>query len=175
MEKGSPVFQGSDVSKGIDKYYEKFGETFKTFARVQDEVELKQIKVVSSSEQELPVINHGEDLKIQFVLRMPSVYSKAAIGFTVFDKEQRPVGILLTEDPVPEKCITAAGDNFIEINSTLNAPRINLSKGIYSLTFFVSETISSKPIVRLQSVVFFQVISKRDVWPPIEFECEWGS
>ena len=58
-------------------------------------------------------------------------------------------------------------DAFIEIE------KINLSKGLYSLSFFMSEALNVNPIIRLESVANFQVSSENDIWPPIEFNGEW--
>ncbi len=174
MDKGRCVYQGTNVSIGIDKYYEKFGSKITSFQRSTDEAELKEISIKSAVNQDFPVINHGEDLCISFKLKVLKRYRGAFIGFTIHDKEQRPIGILLSKETIPAESIDEIDAEYVEISACLKSPRINLSKGIYSITFFASETISSKPIIRLQSVLVFQVISERDVWPPIEFQCSWN-
>lgn len=173
MENGLPIFNGSNVSKGIDIYYSKFASGFKHFQRNMDEAELLDINIKSQEDSEVPVINHGSDLIIGFRLRLLRQVRNASIGFTVYDKEQRPIGILLNSEGTPPECITDLDENFVEINASLKSSKINLSKGVYSLTLFVSESLQSKPILRLHSVIYFQVVSERDVWPPIEFECSW--
>lgn len=173
MDHGVSVYQGTDVSKGIDKYYEKFGSKIKSFQRATDEVELKRISIRNNSGTSLPTINHGEDLLIEFELKIRKQLANAFVGFTISDKEQRPVGLVLSEENVPVKNRVDIDSDYVQMEACLKVPKINLSKGIYSLTLFVSETISSKPILRLQSILVFQVISERDIWPTIEFECAW--
>ena len=173
MENGMPIFNGPDVSKGIDIYYSKFARCFKQFRRYINEAELIEINVKSEQNTEVPIISHGGDLIITFKVKLLRKIKNASVGFTIYDKEQRPIGILLNPQKIPDEFIYDLDDEFVEINASLKSSRINLSKGVYSLTFFVSESLQSKPILRLHSVIYFQVVSERDVWPPIEFECSW--
>ncbi len=173
LDKGRVNFYGSDVGQGIDVYYEKFGTRIKSFERKSGEVVLKFIGLKNKSGQSITAVNHGDDLYIEFRIQILRKYVDAFIGFNVSDKEQRPVGVLFNNKSVPSNYIKNIDASYSEIKGVVKSPKINLSKGIYSLTFFVSETPTSKPLVRLQSVLVFQVVSKRDVWPPIEFESHW--
>jgi hypothetical protein len=96
------------------------------------------------------------------------------VVFTVYDKEQRPIGVCMRETGLTEKNITKKEDGFIFYDAQLIIHRLNLSKGIYSISLSVMEKFRSKPLLRMQSVAMFQVLSKNDVWPPIEFEGTWS-
>jgi lipopolysaccharide transport system ATP-binding protein len=182
MEKGTALFQGNDVSKGIDLYYSEFAEekNVKILYRRGNDAELVELKIMgneNSAEKKanpLITLNHLDDLVVSIILKVRNSITGPNISLTIYDKEERPVGICLNPNELGSGNVFHRDEeyNFYKIN--LRVPRLNLSKGIYSLALTVSEKLHSQPLLRMQSVEKFQVISKNDVWPPIEFEAQWS-
>ena len=173
MEKGRALYFGENVSEGIDKYYRMLGKKDADFVHPESNLDLLKV-TVNKSEEELPIIKRLDDLIVTFDIEINSVYEVAVPSIIIFDYEQKSIGVCFSEEPIAQ-----SGDivdrrlGRTKIGLNVRIPRINLSKGIYYITFVLSETPVSKPVARLNNVKAFQVISKYDVWPPLELEGEW--
>lgn len=179
MEKGRAIFQGNDVSKGIDIYYSKFASKRgkQAIFDTGDDAALMDIQLGNPSESgkdEMFKLNHLDDLVLHVRLRVKQNISNPNLTLTFYDKEQRAVGICMKEEGLNGKHITGKEDEFVFYRVRIILPKVNLSKGLYSISISVMEGFRSKPLLRLESVAVFQVISKHDVWPPIEFNGDWS-
>ena len=136
---------------------------------------LELLKVtINDSDEELPLIKRLDDLIITLDIEINSTFENAVSSITLFDHEQKSVGVCINEDPINgigELLSRHQGKTRIVLN--VKIPRINLSKGVYYITFALSETTVSKPVARLNNIKAFQVTSKHDVWPPLELEGIW--
>jgi lipopolysaccharide transport system ATP-binding protein len=178
LEEGKPVFYGNDVSAGIDTYYSRFAgkDTKKVFDR-GGEASLVEIQTGNETQKDnngIYSINRLEDLVFTITVAVLASKPEPFLTVTVYDKEQRPVGLCQTETGLGEKnIIRKEGDSNI-YRTRLVMPRINLSKGVYWISIALSENKNSRPLLRVQSVCSFQVLSKNDIWPPVEFEGNWS-
>lgn len=177
LENGAAKYCGNNVSFGIDQYYEGFVEKRNNkidFDRGGDaELIAFEFGNTSGNSQNSFSINRLEDVEINIKTKVKKEVGIPCLAVSVFDKEQRPVAICVNENEMGEKNIYHRENGYVYYHTKLIIPRINLSKGIYSFSFSISETFQSKPILRLRSVCEFQVVSKNDVWPPVEFEGKW--
>ncbi len=181
LEKGQSKFFGNDVSKGIDMYYSGFGNSIGNSVQYnrENDAQLLEIIFIGSDESNvndgttLYCIDRLQDLKINLVFKVKNEFKTPSPSVIILDKEQRPVGICQHIEGVNEKNILKEENGYIYFNTILTMPRINLSKGIYLVSFALTEKIDSKPLLRLHAIKKFQVSSKRHVWPPIEFEAIW--
>jgi hypothetical protein len=130
--------------------------------------------MINESEDELPLVKRLDDLVITLCIEINSKFENTVASVIIFDYEQKSVGICMNDNPinsVGEVISRHHGKTRIEIN--VKIPRINLSKGIYYITFTLTETLVSKPVARLNNIKTFQVTSLYDVWPPFELEGVW--
>jgi lipopolysaccharide transport system ATP-binding protein len=173
MEGGVEKYQGPDVSEGIDKYYSSLSGTRTDFIRSDSEIKILKV-TVNNSEEEMPLIKRLDDLNVTLHIEIDSKFEQAVSSITLFDYEQKAIGVCMNEEPinrVGEVMNRQNGKSSIALN--VKIPRINLSKGIYYITFSMAENVRSKPIARLNNIKAFQVSSQRDVWPPLELEGIW--
>jgi lipopolysaccharide transport system ATP-binding protein len=173
MEGGVEKYQGPDVSEGIDKYYSSLSGTRTDFIRSDSEIKILKV-TVNNSEEEMPLIKRLDDLNVTLHIEIDSKFEQAVSSITLFDYEQKAIGVCMNGEPlnrVGEVMNRQNGKSSIALN--VKIPRINLSKGIYYITFSMAEDVRSKPIVRLNNIKAFQVSSQRDVWPPLELEGIW--
>ena len=176
IEKGTALFTGEDVSKGIDHYYKKFeslNQKNVIYDRGGDAVFLG-LYFGKELEHESYCIDRLQDLKMNIKVNVKKHIAHFFIFLTIYDKEQRPIGVCQTIQPFKKVNSNGSDDNFDFYSINLVIPKINLSKGMYSISFSVTEELNIKPILRLQAVKFFQVYSENDIWPPIEFEGHWS-
>ena len=174
LDKGREVYHDTDIAKGIDIYYSTFSR--KEGANILYQREGAELLGVEFAGQkvagEAPVVHRLDDLKIVFNLRVRKTY-KPFVTVTFYDKEQRPVGVCMTDSDLDKRYVVKEDGEFADYKVHLTIPRINLSKGLYSLTLSIGEGFRAKPLLRVQSAASFQVISDNDVWQPIEFEGIW--
>lgn len=173
MEGGREIYKGTDVSEGIDMYYNSLSGTRIDF--ISSDSDIKLLKVtVNNSEEEMPLIKRLDDLIITLLLEIDSKLEHAVVSIVILDFEQKAIGICMNEKPiyhVGEVLNRHNGKSTIAVFVTI--PRVNLSKGIYYITLAMAEKYGKKPIARLNNIKSFQVTSKYDVWPPFELEGIW--
>ena len=81
------------------------------------------------------------------------------IIITMYDKEQREVAMF---DSKFEKSKIEKGHFKVSISHN----NLQLSKGIYSLSLNISKDRTKNPILRINSIILFQVCHERETWSP---------
>jgi lipopolysaccharide transport system ATP-binding protein len=179
LENGKILYDDADVPKGIDMYYSRFASKENSnviFDRGEEAalVSLQFADFTPTENTSIYALNHLEDLQINMLFRVREDISAPFVSLTVYDKEQRPVGVCQNDTGLDAKQIMKKENGYTFYKVRLVLPKINLSKGIYSITLTVNENFRSKPLLRLKSAGTFQVRSKNDIWPPVEFEGKWS-
>lgn len=173
MEGGREMFKGPDVSEGIDKYYSSLSGINCNFMRTDSSVSVQEV-IVNGSVENTPLIKRLDDLQISLTIDLDSKFENAVCSLIILDYEQKAIGVCINEMPVSSVGnIIHKQNGKSRIQLRVFIPRINLSKGLYYLTFSMAERVGSKPIARINNIKSFQVSSVRDVWPPLELEGKW--
>ena len=95
MEKGIAVFQGKEVSKGINAYYNRFNSN--ELNVVFDDGSVRLIKH-SVNKNNNVTLQRGEDLTIAFELELKEKHLDVPLIYIEFrDKEQRPIAGVLNK------------------------------------------------------------------------------
>ncbi|WP_417620292.1 polysaccharide ABC transporter ATP-binding protein [Oceanihabitans sediminis] len=167
MERGKSQFQGADVGKAIDLYYTYFADNDSNVVFTDGSIELEKIELCNSinSERGIPQLNWADNLEINFTFKVNNEINIPCFHVIIFDKEQRPCGILKPNSK----------DSGLEIkNGNLSFKvlhhDIQLSKGIYSIGLNVYKTDRYDPLIRMNNVFVFQVLGERDVVPPFDLK-----
>lgn len=160
MEKGQVQYLGDDVSKGIDLYYEKFSNV--NHAEIFNSHELELVRLDIENE----CIEWLGDLIVNIKFKNKSLESLPFVGLSINDKENRGIAELYHEsdgtDIAPNQ----------EFGIQLKCPKIELSKGFYTLSLMVLKSFNREPILRINNLDQFQVLHKYDVWPPFLLNTE---
>tara|TARA_B110000037_G_scaffold219810_1_gene285763 strand:- start:1579 stop:2769 length:1191 start_codon:yes stop_codon:yes gene_type:complete len=158
MDRGTTIYQGNDVSKGIDLYYNKFAnnnenKVFDNNSIVLNEIELKKRE-----------IKFGEDLNFKFTISVCKMISAPIkIYIEVKDKEQRPIAGI----------ISVMKESFVEnqkVSISMKIENLQLTKGLYSIDLVLKNSISDGPILRVNNVKTFQIVGGNQLWAAIEFK-----
>ena len=178
MEKGQSNYLGEDIAKGIDLYFSKFNENGKKadFERGGDAELVSLIIHPPATKEEGGVykIQWLEDLSVTLNINVKTSFREAFVILSVFDKEGRPAGICQNPVPLSESNRSGSENGYNNYITHVIMPRINLSKGIYSLTVVVTEEFRQKPMLRVHTAANLQVSAKNANWHPIEFEGKWS-
>lgn len=164
IEGGIDFFQGKDISKGIDLYYNCFCNITGEVIFTDGSLELDYARVVESGvkKNEIPQINWGDNLELIFKFHVKRTFLESPLFHVIIsDKEQKAIAIL--EANQKEFYMLKADNSF---SFKLKSPDIQLSKGIYNVNIVVLSRKTKGPHFRMNNLATFQVIHPEDVWQP---------
>lgn len=160
MDKGQSVYQGNNVSEGIDQYYSQF----KTVnANISSSSKASVISFLINGQQPDPnrymQINRLSDLVLDIEFNVAEEYKTPEPYIAFFDKEMRNVAEFIRDNST-QKLINKKGRIIIRVT----IPEIQFSKGLYSITIGLNDRRGGGIIYRQQSIANFQVIAEHHVW-----------
>lgn len=169
MDKGHAKFKGEDVAKGIDLYYTRFANNTSNVIFDDGSLKLEQIEIPEASYLEgIPQVPWGETLKLKFRFSIKSPMNVPFFGINIMDKEQRPVAVL--QRNLENSGLTI--ENGV-LEFTVVHKHLQLSKGLYSINISVSEFAQRNPMLRMNSILSFQVTHEEETWPPFLLQSEY--
>ncbi|RMB57442.1 ATP-binding cassette domain-containing protein [Dokdonia sinensis] len=171
LDSGKTKFIGSQVSQGIDLYYERFqtgNESNIVFDDGQIALDSVTLLNVENSLTDLPKLNWNSDFIIKIKFNTSSDNINFQFTLIISDKEQRPVASFLRNSSTQQLLIKK---NKLEL--TLRHKNLQLSKGIYSISIAVRDIKTKQPIYRSNSCFNFQIINTDQVWEPMLLNAEY--
>ncbi|MBI1240975.1 MAG: ATP-binding cassette domain-containing protein [Nostoc sp. RI_552] len=159
LEKGKPIYQGKNVSEGIDIYYSKF-DVIPSFY-VGDLVQIIDILINGKSafNTTTPVlVERLSDIEIEISLKVNQSFKNPEPALVFYDAEQRGIAEYFYEGNEPLENINGL------IRFKISIPKIVFSKGLYSITVGLTESRNGSILMRAQSVAYFQVTAEKNVW-----------
>lgn len=168
MDKGMAKNQGKDISGAIDQYYGCFADNDQNivFSDGSLSLENSNINALSFTNEGLSQISWGDDFNLKLKFKLHNCEEIPVIDVIIFDKEQRPVGILETSEL---EDIAILERKTFEIS--IQHKKIQLSKGVYSINLVVKNK-KGTPKLRINSILAFQVTHDKDIWQPFLLESE---
>ena len=164
MEKGQAQFQGEDVSKAIDKYYNRFSNNDFSVIYSDGSFDFKGAKLILEHPNNL--VKWNSDLSIQISLKNNSLKKLPYITLSFFDKEQR--GVALLDHQFETKEISKN-----EFVIRFNIKKLQLSKGNYTANLIVYKNKKmTNPILRISNIISFQISHSYESWPPFLLDCD---
>lgn len=165
MDHGKVTYQGKDVGKGIDLYYDMF-KTNEENEIVFDSGEIKLInsKILNAKNKDNSYeIEWNSDFKIELEVENISLEKVPYISFAVYDKEQRGIAEIFPENQdLNDNLKPGEKKNFIfEIKNFI------FSKGLYSITATFSKTPKSDIFYKEHRVVNLSIYDTEQIWTPI--------
>ena len=163
MDHGTAEFQGEDVGKAIDLYYNRFAQNENNIVFDDGSLKLETIELLDTVGlvNGIPQLNWGDDLQLLIELKIKIPIKLSEFYITISDKEQRPVALLKPNDET--LVLKQEGDTIKFLIKHLN---MQLSKGVYSINFTALTMNTKTPLLRVNSALSFQIIYDREVWPP---------
>lgn len=171
MDLGKVVYQGDDVSKGIDLYYSRFANNEIHEVFDDGSVSLTSVKLISNHEaiKGVPQLHWGDDLKLEFSFELlESISAIPVFNIILFDKEQRAVAVL--ENNLKTNVLEVKNGL---LNFIVHHKNLQLSKGIYSVNIVALKEKLREPMLRMNNILNFQVIHETDVWQPFLLQTEY--
>ncbi len=166
MERGADAFQGTNVSKAIDLYYQRFTNNEQNIIFDDNTIALTRAELLGvNSQNEQPQIQWKGKFKLRLVFELKKEQDIPSFHISIYDKEQRPVAML-----EPNKIQDGLKIKDNKIQFCMEHEQLMLSKGIYSVNISVVKPNSREPLLRVNGVLNFQVIHEEEIWPPFYLE-----
>jgi lipopolysaccharide transport system ATP-binding protein len=169
LSKGKVEFQGENVSKGIDLYYNSFITTEDSDVVFTD----NSIELISATienvkgENGIYKINWGDSIDLKITIKNFSLISMPFISFAIYDKEQRGIAEVFPENQMPKDI-----EPNTEIDFHFVFKKLNLSKGFYNITFSASEAFSKNSYYKIHKAITLQVEHDKQIWTPFLIDSE---
>jgi len=161
LEKGCSNYQGINVSKGIDLYYNKFlvnGDSDVVYT--DKSIELKEAYIEEfEMVDNLYIVPWGSTIVLKFIVKNLLLKNVPYISLAIYDKEQRGVAEVLTEGQIAYPVVI--GEDII---FTFELKNLYLSKGIYNITFTASETDSTNVNYKIHKAISLKVEHDKQIW-----------
>lgn len=163
MDKGEAIFQGDDVGKAIDLYYNRFANIEQNVIFNDGSVTLKRIELLSlkNDVNGIPQIQWLEDFVLFIDLEINKLEEAPGFHITIADKEQRPIALI---EPNNKSTDIKIENNKIKL--TIKHPNVQLSKGTYFINLTIVKLGTKEPLLRINNALSFQIVYERETWPP---------
>lgn len=166
MEKGIVAFQGKEVSKGINSYYNRFNSNEQNIMFDDGTVSLIKYSINKNNNATL---QRGDDLIIELELEFKpgSLNLNIPLIYIEFrDKEQRPIAGVFNEK---KTCEFVNNKLVVEIKIF----KVLFAQGIYTYDLSVNHYDNKSPILRINNVDVFQIEGETEIWVPFHLEADW--
>ncbi|GGG53225.1 ABC transporter ATP-binding protein [Bizionia arctica] len=169
MERGENKFQGEDVSRGIDYYYNTFLTSEDSNVVYTD----NSLELIDASVKGVTPINNvysvkwGETVVLNFNIKNFSLTKAPYISLAVYDKEQRAVAEIYPEGQQLNKIVIDE-----EISFSFVLKNIYLSKGIYHITFNASEKAAFNVNYKIHKAITLKIDHEKQMWTPFLLDSE---
>lgn len=159
LEQGKSIYQGKNVSEGIDLYYSKF-DVIPSFY-VGEYVQIINLLInghPSLNTSTPTLVDRLSDLEIEISLQVDQSIKTPEPYLVFYDAEQKGIAEYFYEETHSLENINGV------INFKILIPKIIFSKGLYSISVGLKESKKGSVLMRSQSVAYFQVKAEINVW-----------
>jgi len=175
IDRGTSVYNGADVEKGFEKYFNLF-ESEEQIVSGSGKAQLHQIYIYSSDEDRndgTPTINRLDDIFLEVDFSLGPEVKSCFIQFAFFDKELRVIAQLISM--FEEKEFFNNGKN---LQARARIPRNLFAPGIYTLTVAFVEGKTGEGwheiLGRYQAVKTFRIVGRgTSGHAPILLDGDW--
>ncbi|WEK69121.1 MAG: ABC transporter ATP-binding protein [Candidatus Chryseobacterium colombiense] len=163
MDHGKAEYQGREIGKGIQLYYNKFSNNSRNKVYDNQNFELVSVETDLLNNE----IHRHQDFTLTFEFKIHKSVEQLPVLYLEFkDKEQKPIaGISATE----HKENIAQGTK-ITYKMTVKNPLFTLGK--YILDMGLYEPSTESPYLRINNVLEFTVSGEKEQWIPFELDSE---
>lgn len=163
MDHGKVEYQGKEIGKGIQLYYNKFSNNSQNKVYDNETFELTSVQTDLPDNQ----IYRHQDFTLTFEFKINKPLTELPLLYLEFkDKEQKPIaGITVKECNQNVEQITK-----ITYKTTIKNPLFTLGK--YILDAGLYEPTTDSPYLRINNILEFTVGGEKEQWIPFELDSE---
>lgn len=160
MDSGEVEYQGSDISKGIELYYNKFSNNETNVVLNNGSIEI----ISCTNDLVNNTLDRHQDFTINLKIKTNSNFENVPnVYFEIKDKDLRPIAGVTLFDEIKKE------GNYIEYNILVKNSLMTL--GNYVMDLGISH--KGEPIFRQNNIFNFTCSGERSRWVPFELEKEF--
>lgn len=163
MDRGHEKFQGSDVSKAVELYFNKFDSPESAVVFDSGDLSLKSIQISTDNSVNTNKVNWKDNITITFNCINHGLEFMPHLSVFVYDKEQKSAGTFHYEY---ERKPIEKGDFTLKITHK----NLQWSRGLYNMSIVFYRDFEKFPVYRANMIKDFQVIHNVDSWSPLLLE-----
>jgi lipopolysaccharide transport system ATP-binding protein len=172
MDHGKIEYQGGNITKGIELYYDKFEtETAKTLGNAKA-IEILGFVINNSEDKSISIIPYGKEISVTMKFRTCMEAKNYYVMFSFFDKELK--GIAVCNSEFQDKIFRKDNNNEIELTAIL--PN-NFAPGTYAINAHFIEARGKETkfgICTYQAIRSFKVVGDLIyTQTPIHLHAHW--
>ncbi|ASW75051.1 ABC transporter ATP-binding protein [Chryseobacterium piperi] len=163
MDHGKVEYQGKEIGKGIQLYYNKFSNNSQNKVYDDETFALSAVQTDLLNNQ----IHRHQDFSLTFEFKINKPFTELPMLYMEFkDKEQKPIaGIFVKE--YKENIDQATK---ITYKTVIKNPLFTLGK--YILDVGLYEPTTESPYLRINNILEFMVSGEKEQWIPFELDSE---
>jgi lipopolysaccharide transport system ATP-binding protein len=174
MEHGVCVFQGKDVSKGIDRFYSNFtGENSLIIGG--DKAVIHKIEIESNGKQNVDEIQYLDEISVYLEMTVNSEIKHPSVDITFINQELQAVA--MCNSMFNGVTMKNTGER---LRVTVNVGKVNFNPGIYSLSLSIyaendvaSNVSFGEILCKHHNCNTFRVKGNFFGWAPVQIVGDW--
>ncbi|QCX53439.1 ABC transporter ATP-binding protein [Elizabethkingia sp. JS20170427COW] len=162
MDHGKVEYQGTDISRGIELYYNKFSNNESNVVLDDKSIEILSCK----TDLENQTLDRHEDFTIDLEIKIlnPKIKEVPNVYFEIKDKDLRPIAGF--------SAIGKEAFNQSKIHYKVKVKNSLLTLGNYVIDVGISDYTNNEPYYRANNLISFISKGERQKWVPFELETE---
>ncbi|MBT8352561.1 MAG: ABC transporter ATP-binding protein [Deltaproteobacteria bacterium] len=171
MDKGKSTYQGKNVSKGIEHYYEQFSN-FHSQIYGNGKASIHEIKLYTRRHKKIDSniikVDYLDDLLIEVYFSLNKSVTAAIMNIAIFSQDLRAIAQCYSNN-----CEFDIKNDAPLIKVKVKLPKIQLNTGIYSASISLVDENRRELLVRHEAVKSFQIVGKFTGNSPVQLQGEW--
>lgn len=172
LNKGEVIYQGQDVPKGIEAYYENF-ESESSMVSGSGRAEILSTQLSSNGKVEVTgerfTVKYLDDLTIELYIRADSSIDTLNVNVAFFDKELRGVAQIYSNN---------SDFRLLNDKETLrvkvHVDQVNFNPGIYTLSLILTDQKRGETLINHHAIKNFHVTGPFIGFTPVQLRGDWS-
>jgi lipopolysaccharide transport system ATP-binding protein len=172
INKGEVLYQGQEVSKGIDVYYSSFPNEIGSVSG-SGRAEILSMNLSSNGKTEEPgkrfFVNYLDELTIELCLKADHRVNALNVNVAFFDKELRGVAQVYS---VNSDFRLINDKDTLTVKVRIN--QVNFNPGTYSLSLVLTDEHRGETLINYHAIKSFQVTGPFIGFTPVQIRGDWS-
>jgi len=163
MDHGKVEYQGKEIGKGIQLYYNKFSNNSQNKVYDNDTFELISVETDLNNNE----IHRHQNFNLTFEFKINTPVEQLPVLYLEFkDKEQKPIAGIFVKEYKEDM----GKSTKVIYKTTIKNPLFTLGK--YILDVGLYEPSTESPYLRINNILEFTVGGEKEQWIPFELDSE---
>ncbi len=168
IDGGRAVYDGEDVSKGIETFFSRFRLPGHTTSYSSSKARVKRIEIEGADQDGTLVFKYGDNFKLHVFCFVDSKVQEFSMNLLIFDQNQNGI-IFASSHYTGDKLTNRSEHNHVVID----LGKISLQSGIYSIDISITDGNMIDLLAQVKGIAEFQVKSTFTGYAPVQLQGTW--